>query len=101
MLATGVASGAGFNRNNYDAVNERFGLFRCAQRLFVIHLADGVAAIRDCDNDFPALPCTQGLRREEEDIKQGRRRTSAEVVDDIVDPAEIGRERHYLGELLA
>src|SRR5579863_7445918 len=64
MFATEVASGAGFNGNNDDAVNDDFGLLGSAHGLLVVDAAGGIATIGDNDHHLSPLASLDRLRTE-------------------------------------
>ena len=62
VLPAYVPPGTCFNGNDNDAIQNGLGFQGGAHRFLVVHLAHGVAAIRDDHHDLSPLPRLERLR---------------------------------------
>src|SRR5690348_10666667 len=84
VFAAGIASGAGFDGDDDDAVDDGFGLLGGAQGFLVRELADGVSAVGDDDHDLASLAALEGLGAEVEGVIDGGGGAVADVVDGAI-----------------
>ena len=99
MFAARVTSGIGLDGHHDDGVDYGFGDLRGAQRLRVIGLAGGVAAIGDEDDYLAPLPALQRYGAEIDGVIESRGRSGAQMVQGLVQTALVAGKGQSLRDV--
>src|SRR5581483_2076225 len=96
MFAAGIASGAGFDGDVDNAVDDGFGLLGGTKCALIVDLTGGVAAVCDHNQNFSALAIFERLSSEKNSIVKRSRSAGVNSIHGAIDGLEVGGE----GEIL-